>query len=91
MARADSRWHAGYPQRVTHDPDTRTMRQRMEAGDLYIADDPEIAEAAACSHYLIAAYNETPTRQGPLRRRLLEELLGATGEGTGLRPPLSLA
>jgi maltose O-acetyltransferase len=26
-------------------------------------------------------------RQGPLRRRLLEELLGALGEGTGIRPP----
>lgn len=87
MVRADSRWHAGYPQRVTHDPDTRTMRQRMEAGDLYIADDPEIAEAAACSHDLMAAYNATTTRQGPLRRRLLEELLGSIGEGTEIRPP----
>lgn len=59
----------------------------MEAGDPYIADDPEIAEAAARAHDLMAAYNATTTRQGPLRRRLLEELLGAIGEGTEIRPP----
>jgi maltose O-acetyltransferase len=68
--------------------DSRTMRERMLAGDLYIADDPEIAAASARSLDLAAAYNATTVRQGPLRRRLLEELLGAIGEGTEIRPPL---
>ena len=44
------------------------MRERMEAGDLYIADDPEIAEAGARALDLMAAYNATSVRQGPLRR-----------------------
>jgi maltose O-acetyltransferase len=35
----------------------------------------------------MAAYNATGVRQGPLRRRLLEELLGSVGEGTEIRPP----
>ncbi|MGY1653577.1 sugar O-acetyltransferase [Geodermatophilus sp. SYSU D01119] len=68
--------------------DPRTMRERMLAGDLYIADDPELAEASARAQDLAAAYNATTARQRPLRRRLLGELLGAVGEDTEIRPPL---
>jgi hypothetical protein len=32
---------------TTPQADGRSMRERMLAGDLYLADDPEIAEAAA--------------------------------------------
>lgn len=67
--------------------DSRTMRERMLAGDLYIADDPELGEASARALDLMDAYNATSVRQGPLRRRLLTELLGAVGEGTEIRPP----
>jgi maltose O-acetyltransferase len=45
--------------------DTRTMHERMLASDLYIADDPEIAEAANVSHDLMGAYNATTRRQEP--------------------------
>ena len=31
---------------MTSEPDTRSMRERMLAGDLYIADDPELAAPA---------------------------------------------
>ncbi|MGK3959299.1 sugar O-acetyltransferase [Sorangium sp. So ce118] len=67
--------------------DSRSMRERMLAGDLYIADDPEIAEQSAAALDLMAAYNATSVRQRPLRRRLLEQLLGSIGEGTEIRPP----
>ncbi|WP_437787767.1 sugar O-acetyltransferase [Sorangium sp. So ce1097] len=67
--------------------DPRSMRERMLAGDLYIADDPEIAERSAAALDLMAAYNATSVRQRPLRRRLLEQLLGSVGEGTEIRPP----
>jgi maltose O-acetyltransferase len=70
--------------------DTRTMRERMLAGDLYLADDPELAEANAAALDLMAAYNATTVRQGPLRRELLTRLLGAVGEGTEIRPPFSV-
>jgi hypothetical protein len=56
---------------TTPQADGRSMRERMLAGDLYLADDPEIAEAAAVSHDLMAAYSSTTARQGPLRRELL--------------------
>jgi maltose O-acetyltransferase len=68
--------------------DDRTMRERMLAGDPYIADDPEIAEESFAARDLMAAYNATSARQGPLRRRLLEQLLGAVGEDTELRSPV---
>lgn len=68
--------------------DDRTMRERMLAGDPYIADDPEIGEASATALDLVAAYNATSARQRPLRRHLLEQLLGAVGDGTEIRPPL---
>ncbi|MCA0144596.1 sugar O-acetyltransferase [Blastococcus sp. LR1] len=64
------------------------MRERMLAGDLSLADDPEIAEASARALDLADAYNATSVRQGPLRQQLLAELLGAIGEGTEIRPPL---
>lgn len=63
------------------------MRERMLAGDLYLADDPDLAEASTRALDLTDAYNATTARQGPLRRRLLEELLGGIGEATEIRPP----
>ena len=67
-----------------------TTRERMLAGELYLADDPEIAEAGARAQDLADAYNATTAREGALRRGLLEELLGSVGEGTEIRPPLSV-
>ena len=67
--------------------DTRTMRERMLAGDLYLASDPELGEAGARALDLMDAYNATTSRQAPLRRRLLEELLGSLGEDVEVRPP----
>ncbi|MEV0624065.1 sugar O-acetyltransferase [Nonomuraea sp. NPDC050404] len=73
---------------MTIDPDTRTMRERMLAGDLYLADDPELAEHMLRAADLMAAFNTTPARESGERRRLLTELLGEVGEGTDIRPPL---
>jgi maltose O-acetyltransferase len=64
--------------------DPRSMRERMLAGDLYLADDPELIEAADRAHDLAAAYNATTSRQRPLRRRLLEELSVDYGSGISI-------
>ncbi len=64
------------------------MRERMLAGDLYIADDPELAEDALRAMELADAFNTTPARDRRERRRLLAELLGEVGDGTEIRPPL---
>ncbi|WP_244930572.1 sugar O-acetyltransferase [Nocardioides sp. W7] len=73
---------------TAYERDDRTMRERMLAGDPYIADDPDLGEATFVAHDLMGAYNATGPREKPLRRRLLEELLGAIGEDTEIRPPL---
>lgn len=72
------------------DDDTRSMRERMEAGDLYIADDPELAEASGRARELMLAYNATGAGvdEDERRRDLLGRLFAAVGEGTELRPPL---
>ncbi len=64
------------------------MRERMLAGDLYIADDPELAEANLRAMDLMEAYNATPIRDGERRRELLGELFGEVGEGVEIRPPV---
>lgn len=68
--------------------DDRSTRERMEAGEPYIADDPELGEMSSRAQDLMAAYNATSVRQRDLRRQLLTELLGSVGEGTEIRPPL---
>jgi maltose O-acetyltransferase len=70
--------------------DDRSMRERMLAGDLYIADDPEIGAAGSAALDLMAAYNATTVRQAALPRILLEQLLGSVGEATEIRPPFYL-
>jgi maltose O-acetyltransferase len=73
---------------MTVSPDGRSMRERMLAGDPYLADDPELAEHSLRALDLMDAYNATSARHPDERRRLLTELLGAVGEGTEIRPPL---
>ena len=67
--------------------DGRTMFERMLAGDLYMADNPQIEAAALESARLQDRYNATGAEECDLRRTLLEQLLGSIGEGTVIRPP----
>jgi maltose O-acetyltransferase len=64
------------------------MRERMLAGDLYIADDPELATDSARAQRLIHELNTMDPTDLERRRDLLSELLGAFGEGSDIRPPL---
>jgi maltose O-acetyltransferase len=72
---------------MTGDADQRSMRERMLAGDLYIADDPEIAAEQQRACALQERYNATSAADPVGRRALLEELLGEVGVGTEIRPP----
>ncbi len=64
------------------------MRERMLAGELYIADDPILGEDNLRAMTLMEAFNRSPASDPAERRRLLTELLGAYGEGSEIRPPL---
>ncbi|MFB6895697.1 sugar O-acetyltransferase [Streptomyces hydrogenans] len=68
--------------------DPRTQLERMLAGDLYIADDPQIAERQRQAMRLAADY-QTSYLDAPERARtLLGKLLGSMGEDVEVRPPL---
>jgi maltose O-acetyltransferase len=65
-----------------------TMRERMLAGELYIADDPELARDSARAQRLTHQLNTMDPTDHERRRALLTELLGGFGEGSEIRPPL---
>jgi maltose O-acetyltransferase len=68
--------------------DQRSQRERMLAGDLYIADDPELARDYRRAMRLMAAYNTSPADAPQQRQAILTELLGSVGAETAIRPPL---
>jgi maltose O-acetyltransferase len=66
----------------------RTMRERMLAGELYLADDPVLAEEQARAATLLDRFNQTGVGDAAERRGLLLGLLGQLGEGSEIKPPL---
>ncbi|MGQ4425603.1 sugar O-acetyltransferase [Streptomyces violaceoruber] len=68
--------------------DSRTNLERMQAGDLYIADDPEIARRQQQAVRLAARYQAGYAEDAEAARPLLVELLGSLGAEAHVRPPL---
>ena len=67
--------------------DSRSQRERMLAGDPYIASDPELQGQQRRSQHLMERYNATSIDAPEERRAILGELLGSVGEGVEIRPP----
>ena len=63
------------------------MRDRMLAGDLYIADDPELAREAGRARALTHRINTMDPNDGSGRREVLEDLLGAFGQDSEILSP----
>ncbi|MER6407700.1 sugar O-acetyltransferase [Streptomyces viridosporus] len=68
--------------------DPRTNLERMLAGDLYIADDPEIAHRQRNAMRLAARYQAAYLEDPAEARTVLTELLASLGEDVEVRPPL---
>ncbi|MFE7276810.1 sugar O-acetyltransferase [Streptomyces sp. NPDC057623] len=68
--------------------DPRTNLERMLAGDLYVADDPEIARRLQQAGLLAARYQAAYIEDPAAAQAILSELLGSVGDGTHVRPPL---
>ncbi len=68
--------------------DPRSNRERMLAGDPYVADDPELYERMRRAALLSAEFAAVAPGDRAAGRRVLEELLGGLGEGTVVRAPL---
>ena len=64
-----------------------SQKQKMLAGDLYTADDPElIADAARAAAWMVR-YNGSLAWDAADRHKLLAEGLGQVGAGAVVRPP----
>jgi maltose O-acetyltransferase len=68
-------------------PDARSMKELMLAGELYIADDPELAVDSRRAQALTHRYNTMDPNDRDGRHAILRELLGDFGEHSELRPP----
>ena len=62
-------------------------KQKMSAGALYRADDPERQADAAAALAWLARYNANLTLSREARHALLRERLAAVGDGAVIRPP----
>ena len=63
------------------------MKRRMLRGELYLADDAEIAADQARAQRLLGRYNASAHDEQELRDRLLRELVADVGDGVVVRPP----
>jgi maltose O-acetyltransferase len=66
---------------------SRTEREKMLAGDLYLGMDPELVEMRGRTRDLLSAYNKTRQDQLPEREKLLGTLLGRCGKNVWVEPP----
>lgn len=64
------------------------MRERMLAGELYLAQDPQLAADDARAQGLTHRINTTDPTDHATLRALMTELLGGFGEDAYIRPPL---
>ncbi|MDQ1531005.1 MAG: maltose O-acetyltransferase [Microbacteriaceae bacterium] len=68
--------------------DPRTNRDRMLAGDWYIADDPESARRAHRAVRLAEQYRQASLEDEQAALPILAELIGSLGEDAFIKPPL---
>jgi maltose O-acetyltransferase len=66
---------------------TRSAREKMLAGELYDAGDPELQAERAATYRWLARYNAALAGSAAERRALLLERLAAVGEDAEVRPP----
>jgi maltose O-acetyltransferase len=66
---------------------TKSEKEKMLAGELYCADDPELQADSHRASLWIDRFNARQARAGPERWQLMAELLGSVGAEAMIRPP----
>lgn len=66
----------------------KTEKEKMLAGELYLASDPELAAAYARAQNLLASFNATRGDDLPTLTAHLRQLLGYLGESAIIKPTL---
>jgi len=77
----------GYPGGFVMPVDKLSQKQKMLAGELYHAGDPEIQADQAAAKLWMVRYNASLATSATDRRSLLRELLFEVGDGAVIRPP----
>lgn len=65
----------------------RSQKERMLSGDLYIADDPELAKDFHKAKRLLREYNQTTEYQEADRQTILKDLFKQSGKKIHIEPP----
>ncbi|MCG6137873.1 MAG: sugar O-acetyltransferase [Nostoc sp. LLA-1] len=65
----------------------KTEKQKMLAGELYLADAPELVAQSKQASRLLRIYNATTEEQKPQRQQILQELFGQVGQKLTIVPP----
>jgi len=65
----------------------KTQKERMLAGELYIADDPELSREMREGKRLARAYSQTTEDEGATRTELLTQIFNKIGKNGYLEPP----
>lgn len=66
----------------------RSQKEKMLAGDLYVANDPELKKDFLKAKKLLREYNQTTEEQGKRRKEILKELFKKTGKNLpSITPP----
>jgi len=65
----------------------QTEKQKMLAGELYLASDPELVQERMHTRHLLRQYNATIQEDAERRASLLRQLLGHLGESVWIEPP----
>lgn len=65
----------------------KTEKEKMLAGELYTATDPELAAMRRRARLLMKKFNDSRDDEEDLRREILKELIGQGGEGLWIEPP----
>ncbi len=64
-----------------------TEREKMLAGELYLASDPELTAGRQRARRLTRLYNATTEEEEVTRTQILEELFGSVGNGAFIETP----
>ncbi|HIK19263.1 MAG TPA: sugar O-acetyltransferase [Leptolyngbyaceae cyanobacterium M33_DOE_097] len=65
----------------------KTEKQRMLAGELYLASDPELASESLRAAQLLRQFNQLAVEAIAERQEILKMLLGSVGESPTIVPP----
>lgn len=80
----DNTEHTNHTEHIDH----RSQKERMLAGDLYIAEDPELQAASRRAYRLSREYETRYAVDLDSAQQVLHEMLGAVGPDVNIKPPL---